>query len=135
MALYKAGFQVAVYEAYPTGGDDAGAFLTVGANGMFALAQIDAAEPVTGAGFPLTTLRLTDENGQTIATRPLDRWPGADVPGHHHLRRAELYRVLQAEARRRGIPIRHGKRLTGVDGRRAHFADGTTAEAELLIGA
>jgi 2-polyprenyl-6-methoxyphenol hydroxylase-like FAD-dependent oxidoreductase len=141
MALHKAGLDVTVYEAYPSGGDDAGAFLTVGANGMAALAQIEATAPVAEAGFPLTSLELSDANGKRIGTRPLAGLGGA-VPAYHHLRRSDLYRVLQAEAAARGIPIEHGRRLTAVEigsaggpPVRASFADGGSVTGDLLIGA
>jgi 2-polyprenyl-6-methoxyphenol hydroxylase-like FAD-dependent oxidoreductase len=138
MALQKAGFDPVVYEAYPSGGDDAGAFLTIGANGMFALDQIDATEPVANAGFPLTAVDVSDENGRQIAKLPLGG-PPAGIPGHHHLRRAELYRVLQRAARQRGIPVEHGKRLTDAYEQNgavlASFADGSSASGDLLIGA
>ena len=131
MALRKAGIDATVYEAYPSGG-------TVGANGMLALDQLDATGLVTGAGFPLTTIELSDGNGKRIATVPLGG-PASTVPGHHHLRRAELYRVLQAEAARRGIPIERGRRLTDArtddSGVVAFFADGGSASGDLLIGA
>jgi 2-polyprenyl-6-methoxyphenol hydroxylase-like FAD-dependent oxidoreductase len=55
------------------------------------------------------------------------------------LRRGDLNTALQSEARRRGIPVRHGARLVSVedgpDKVTAHFADGTTATGDLLIGA
>ena len=38
LALLKVGIEAEVYEAYPSGGADAGAFLTVMRNGMAALA-------------------------------------------------------------------------------------------------
>jgi len=49
LALRKAGLEPAVYEAYPVGGEDVGAFLTIMNNGMDALAAIDAAEEVVGS--------------------------------------------------------------------------------------
>lgn len=138
LALHKAGFEVTVYEAYPCGGDDAGAFLTIAPNGMLALAQIDVAEPVITAGFPLTAMHLVDEDGADIATVPLTRSPD-DVYGHCHLRRADLYAILQEQARHRGIAIEHGKRLVDVTrgsaGLQAQFAEGTIAVGDLLIGA
>ncbi|MGH3794182.1 MAG: FAD-dependent monooxygenase [Pseudonocardiaceae bacterium] len=138
MALQKAGVEATVYEACPSGGDDAGAFLTVGANGMLALAQIDAHGFVADAGFPLTTIELSDGNGRQIAELPLGGPPSA-APGHHHLRRAELYRVLQDEAESRGIQIEHGKRLAEAHAQGntvlATFADGSNASGDLLIGA
>jgi 2-polyprenyl-6-methoxyphenol hydroxylase-like FAD-dependent oxidoreductase len=138
LALHKAGVEVTVYEAYPWGGDDAGAFLTVGPNGMLALAQIDAAEAVVATGFPLTTMCLVDEDGAGIATVPLTRSPDGGF-GHCHLRRADLYAILQEQARCRGVVLEHGKRLVGAArgsaGLQAQFADGTVAVGDLLIGA
>src|ERR1700750_2406772 len=81
LALCRAGFRATVYEAYPCGGDDAGAFLAVSPNGMLALAQIDAAAAVSAAGFPLTTLNMVDEDGVDIATVPLLR-PPVDTSGY-----------------------------------------------------
>jgi FAD-dependent urate hydroxylase len=53
--------------------------------------------------------------------------------------RGELYRGLYEKAARRGIGIEHGKRLVGADDSgdevSAHFADGTCASADILIGA
>jgi 2-polyprenyl-6-methoxyphenol hydroxylase-like FAD-dependent oxidoreductase len=64
-------------------------------------------------------------------TRPL--------AGFRCVRRAELCRVLQAEAIRRGIPLHHGKRLAGATedatGVTAQFTDSGIARGDLLIGA
>lgn len=138
LAVHKAGFEVAVYEAHPDSGADIGAFLTLASNGMLALAQVAAAQPVADAGFPLTSMRLTGDTGEEIATVPLAG--NADpLTRYQCLRRAELGRVLRAAVARRGIPIHHGARLEAVDatpdGVTARFADGRTAPADLLIGA
>ncbi|GAA2774362.1 FAD-dependent oxidoreductase [Saccharopolyspora taberi] len=129
LALHKAGFDVGVHEAHPHAGDDIGAFLTLAANGARALRQIDV---VAEAGFALTGLRLTDSTGSELAKSTLD-------DGFRCLRRSELCAQLQAELRRRSIPIEFGARLTGVEqdgtGVLARFADGRTAEGDLLLGA
>jgi FAD-dependent urate hydroxylase len=53
--------------------------------------------------------------------------------------RSDLYCSLAAEARSRGVRIFHGKRLIDVaenaDGITACFADGSSTEADVLIGA
>lgn len=127
-----------VYEAHPDTAEDVGAFLTLASNGMRALAQLDATDAVTAVGFPLTSLRLLDSAGTELAQAPLGE---VAEPGlrYRRLRRGELNAALQQEAAGRGIPVRHGVRLTDVteapDGVTAHFADGTTADADLLIGA
>lgn len=138
LGLDKAGFDVTVFEAHPDAAEDLGAFLTLAGNGMRALAQLDATDAVTAIGFPLTSLRLLDSQGAEVTRAPLGE---ADEPALRFrcLRRGELNSALQAEAVRRGIPVRHGARLVSVthgpDGVTAHFSDGSTAAADLLIGA
>ncbi|MGV9407426.1 FAD-dependent oxidoreductase [Streptomyces sp. NPDC003667] len=138
LGLRKAGHDVAVFEAHPDTAKDIGAFLTLAANGMRALAQIDATDAVTAIGFPLTSLRLLDDRGGEVARAPL---AGADDPTLRYrcLRRGELNAALQAEAVRRGTPLRHGARLVavdaGADAVTARFSDGSSATADLLIGA
>ena len=138
LALHKAGFDVTVYEAHPDAAEDIGAFLTLASNGMRALAQIDAAPAVTALGFPLTGMRMFDGSGTERAARPLGE---AEDPTLRYrcLRRGDLNTALQAEAARRGIPVRHGARLVsvheGADSVTAYFADGGTATGDLLIGA
>jgi 2-polyprenyl-6-methoxyphenol hydroxylase-like FAD-dependent oxidoreductase len=131
LALDKAGFEVAVYEAHPDIGADIGAFLTLASNGMFALAQLGVARAVEEAAFPLTSLRLVAATGEEVATAPLR--------GYQCLRRAELCRTLQKAVLSRGVPIHHGARLAAVEEHPDHvtarFTDGRTADAELLIGA
>ncbi|MGW2741151.1 FAD-dependent oxidoreductase [Streptomyces sp. NPDC001450] len=138
LGLHKAGHDVALFEAHPDTAEDIGAFLTLATNGMRALAQLDATDAVTAVGFPLTSLRLLDGAGTEVTHAPL---AGADDPAlcYRCLRRGELNAALQAEAARRGIAVRHGARLVsvddGCDGVAAHFADGSTATGDLLIGA
>ncbi|MER6571262.1 FAD-dependent oxidoreductase [Streptomyces sp. NPDC001093] len=138
LGLHKAGHDVTVYEAHPDTAEDIGAFLTLASNGMRALAQLDATDAVTAVGFPLTSLRLLDGDGTELTQAPLGEI-GDPALQYRCLRRGELNAALQGEAARRGIPLRHGARLTDVteapDGVTAHFADGTTADADLLIGA
>lgn len=146
LALDKAGFEVGLYEAHPDSGADIGAFLTLASNGMVALAQLDVAGSVADVGFSLTSMRVTSDSGDEIATVPLR---GHDYPltRYRCLRRAELCRVLQSAVVRRGIPIHHGARLDSVvedgedgedggsGGVTARFLDGRVVEGELLIGA
>ncbi|MGW0707114.1 FAD-dependent oxidoreductase [Streptomyces sp. NPDC002643] len=139
LALHKAGFDVEVYEAHPDTAEDVGAFLTLASNGMRALGQIDATAAVTAIGFPLTSIRVLDADGTEAARAPMGE---AHDPllNFRCLRRGELNAALQAEAVRRGIPVRHGARLTRVDdhdgdGVTVHFDGGGTASGDLLLGA
>ncbi|MFE5812341.1 FAD-dependent oxidoreductase [Streptomyces sp. NPDC056479] len=138
LALHKAGLDVAVYEAHPGSAEDIGAFLTLASNGMRALAEVDASAAVTSIGFPLTSMRVLDDTGAEAARMPLGEAGTAHLR-YRCVRRGDLNSALQAEVTRRGIGIRHGTRLVSVDegpdGVTAHFADGTTATGDLLIGA
>ncbi|MFE0382370.1 FAD-dependent monooxygenase [Streptomyces inhibens] len=143
MALQKAGIDAEIFEAYPTGADDVGAFLVVFANGLEALRVIDAHGPVVAHSFPAQRVEFFGNGGERLGERPIaGTEQGADL-GPRTLRRATLYQVLHTEAARRGIAVRHGKRLVGAEtvhgagGKRvvATFADGSRAEGDLLIGA
>lgn len=138
LALHKAGCDVAVYEAHPDSAEDIGAFLTLASNGMRALAEVDASAAVTSIGFPLTSMRVLDDTGSEVAQVPLGD-AGTPHLRYRCVRRGDLNAALQTEVTRRGIGIRHGMRLItvddGPDGVTAHFADGSTATGDLLIGA
>ena len=143
LALDKAGVEVGLYEAHPDSGADIGAFLTLASNGMIALAQLGVAQAVAEVGFSLTSMRLTGDTGDEIATVPL-RGHADPLTRYRCMRRAELCRVLQSAVVRRGIPIQHGARLDSVvedggdgedGGVTARFDDGRAVEGDLLIGA
>jgi 2-polyprenyl-6-methoxyphenol hydroxylase-like FAD-dependent oxidoreductase len=131
LALQRAGIESVVYEAHPTSGADAGAFLTVMANGMAALNAVGAAEAVERVSYPAGAVAVFDSGGGLMQRRPISG------PART-LRRAALYRALQDLAGARGIPVEHGKRLlraSSGSGVRLEFADGTTAEGDVLVGA
>ena len=138
LALHKAGFEVAVYEAHPETGSGQGAFLTLASNGMRALAQFDAAAVVRRLGFPLTAMQVLDDTGAVVADVPLGEH---DNPATNYrcLLRADLAAALQAEALRRGIPIRYGSNLVGLNqgtyGATVDFEDGHRADGDLVLGA
>jgi FAD-dependent urate hydroxylase len=81
---------------------------------------------------------MLNGNGRVLADVPHG---GTLRDGTHALtiRRSDLYAALHDEAERRGVPTRHGRRLTAVAhtdaGVRAEFADGSTVEADVLVGA
>lgn len=139
MALQKAGVDSVVYEAYPTGADDAGAFLTVAANGLDALRAIDAHQLITDNAFPATSVELLSASGKRLGELRLDGHSGGRL-GPRTLKRARLYRLLRDEAVARGITIQYGKRLADATTSPAgsvvaSFTDGTRTTGDLLIGA
>jgi 2-polyprenyl-6-methoxyphenol hydroxylase-like FAD-dependent oxidoreductase len=127
LALQRAGIESAVFEAHPSGGEDAGAFLTVMANGMAALDAIGAAEAVTAVSYPAAAVAVFDATGNLLQRRPISG-PARTM------RRADLYRALQNL-----VPVQHGRRVRTAsetaDGVRVELADGSTADGEVLVGA
>jgi FAD-dependent urate hydroxylase len=138
MALQRAGIEAVVYESHPRGADDVGAFLTVQVNGIDALRTIDADKVLRGLGFDTPTLRFWSGTGRILGIAGTGM-PLADGTVGRTLLRSDLYRALRDEAIGRGIRVEYGRKLTdarsGPDGVVATFADGTTARADLLIGA
>jgi 2-polyprenyl-6-methoxyphenol hydroxylase-like FAD-dependent oxidoreductase len=137
MALQEVGIDPVVYESRPPEADGAGAFLTLASNGIEALRALGAHEPALAAGFPTPTIALRSATGRRLGETRTGHAPG-EGPVSHTLMRADLGRLLAGEARARGVPIEHGRRLTEAqptaDGVRAVFADGTDAQADVLIG-
>jgi 2-polyprenyl-6-methoxyphenol hydroxylase-like FAD-dependent oxidoreductase len=130
MALQRAGIDSTVYEAYDRGSDGVGAFLTLAINGLEALRVLDLHDLVCDLGMDTPRMHISNGRGRPLASfRQRSRT----------VRRADLYEALRDEALRRGVRVEHGKRLADAsitpDWVRAVFADGTTAEGDLLIGA
>ncbi|MCD9874810.1 FAD-dependent oxidoreductase [Streptomyces guryensis] len=140
MALQNAGMEPIVCERHTeAAAEQIGAYLTVAVNGLSALSLVGAHNLVTGTGHPTPTLSFATSTNKHIAAMPI----GGALPDGtvtHSIKRRDLYRVLNAEAVRRGVPYEYGKRLADAsmtqDGRvRAKFADGTVLDADVLVGA
>ncbi|GIG86681.1 FAD-dependent oxidoreductase [Plantactinospora endophytica] len=136
IALRKAGIGSVVYEAYDRDADNVGAFLTLAVNALDALQTLDI--DVRRIGFETPKMALTSGSGKKLGELQY----GAPLPDgtvSRTVKRADLYRLLREHAERLGVRIEYGKRLVEAesDGDRvlARFADGSTAEGDLLIGA
>ncbi|MFR9777318.1 FAD-dependent monooxygenase [Micromonospora sp. MS34] len=133
LALHRAGIAASVYEAYPSTADGIGGTLALAPNGVAALRLVGADEAVTALATPIDRQLLAVGHKQVAL-------PGlAGVPPLRVVRRNALHQVLHDRAVAEGVVIEHGKRLVGVrettSGVTARFADGSTAEADVLIGA
>ncbi|WP_117215654.1 FAD-dependent oxidoreductase [Allorhizocola rhizosphaerae] len=130
MALQRAGIGAEVYEAHGRGSDGVGAFLTLAANGLAALRELELDHVAGELGMDSSRMQMLNGRGKVLASV---RHPSRT------LKRAELYQALRDEAVRRGIRIHYGKRLRDASiagqGVRAVFDDGTAAEGDLLVGA
>ncbi|SLF47289.1 FAD-dependent oxidoreductase [Mycobacteroides abscessus] len=138
IALQRVGIDAHIYERSPSGADQRGAWLNFQANGMDALRAIDAAGPLENVGYPNDTISFITGSGKKLGRVPM----AAQRPDGQlsvMMRRADLYRELNALATQRGAQCSHGKELvsatTASDGRvHAQFADGSTASGDLLVG-
>lgn len=130
MALREAGLEVTVFEAYDRSSDGVGAFLTLAPNGLAALGELGLRDAVHELGMDSPRMRIINGKGKLLAD--------FGMPSRT-LKRADLYAALRDEAVRRGVRISYGKRLTDAslteDGVTAVFADGTSEDGDLLVGA
>ncbi|MGW2094983.1 FAD-dependent monooxygenase [Promicromonospora sukumoe] len=145
IALEAAGSRATVYEAYDRTAENAGVYLTLAVNALDALRAVDV--DVRGLGFDTPRITMTSGSGRRLGELPYGtglEGTGAGGLTSRTVKRADLYRRLRDEALRRGVRFEHGRRLVGAapsgpapsdGGVVASFADGTTAEGDLLIGA
>jgi 2-polyprenyl-6-methoxyphenol hydroxylase-like FAD-dependent oxidoreductase len=137
MALEKAGFEAHLFEAHERTADGVGAFLTLAVNGIAALRAIDVDAASLPGAIPTPVMAIHLGSGEQVAElTPPARSDGVVTST---IKRSDLYVALRDEAVRRGVAVAYGKRIvdaTSVGGTVvAHFADGTSAEGDVLIGA
>lgn len=135
IALTQAGIEATVYEAYQSSASGVGGALSIAPNGLDALDAIGVGDAVRRIGAPIASIVLQSWTGRTLAEfgTPLG------MPTMQFVSRYDLYCSLAAEAHSRGVRIARGKRLINAaehaDGITARFADGSSADADVLIGA
>jgi 2-polyprenyl-6-methoxyphenol hydroxylase-like FAD-dependent oxidoreductase len=133
LALRKAGIDATVYEAYPSTADGIGGTLAIAPNGLAALEIVGAREAVEDCGMPIPKSVMSFGRKEV----ELPRLPG--LPPLRLVYRADLFRALYDVAVAGGVRVEHGKRLVAMSesaaGVTATFADGTTATADVLVGA
>jgi len=136
-ALAMAGVDAAIYEARPADPASAngiGGSLALEPNGLAALRIIGADDPVRAAAIPITRslMSITGKPGREMPTPQ-------GLPPRQLIDRGALHRILRERAERSGVRIHDAKKLIRVDeqpdGVTAHFADGSSASADVLIGA
>lgn len=132
-ALRMAGIEATVYEAYPGPAYNIGSALGFAANGLAALDVIGAGDAVRAVALPMTRTVMS------LGHKEIELPAAAGLEPLHSVDRSDLHQVLHDHAVAAGVTIEYSKRLVGVDEHRdgvtAHFADGTTATADILIGA
>ncbi|MGW3893026.1 FAD-dependent monooxygenase [Micromonospora chokoriensis] len=136
LALRRAGITATVHEAYPATASEAGGIggtLALAPNGVAALRVVGADEAVTALATPIERTMMA------VGRRRIGLPTLAGVPPLRVVHRAELHRVLHDRAVAEGVTFAYGKRLVDAeqtgDGVTAHFDDGTSATADVLVGA
>ncbi|WP_188189115.1 FAD-dependent oxidoreductase [Nonomuraea sp. SYSU D8015] len=136
MALLEVGIDAEIHEAYGQDAEGVGSFLNIASNGLAALRVLGAHRKVLDAGIPTPRMVMWSGTGKRLGEVAnglrLD-----DGTVSHTILRSDLYRIIRAEAERRGVKISYGKRLVSYDERAgqvtARFEDGTEATGDLLI--
>ena len=132
-ALQQAGISATVYEAYPAVSDGIGGDLALAANGMRALGIIGVDDAVRAIALPITG-QIMSVNGRGLELPRLDGVEPMQMVG-----RGNLQRVLRDRAVEAGVEFHYDKRLVTVENTAtsvtASFSDGTTATADVLLGA
>jgi 2-polyprenyl-6-methoxyphenol hydroxylase-like FAD-dependent oxidoreductase len=133
MALQKAGIEPVVHEAYPSPATTVGGQIAIAPNGVAALATVGAEDTVLDRANPLSA-QIMSVGGRRITMPGLP-----DLPPLQMVHRRDLHVALHDAAVARGIGFEYGHRLVGAettpDGVVATFEDGSTATADVLIGA
>jgi 2-polyprenyl-6-methoxyphenol hydroxylase-like FAD-dependent oxidoreductase len=137
--LKQSGFCVHIFEA-SSGPSDTGGSLGLAPNGMNVLAAAGVIDAIREVSVTSHEWAFENQRGKLLACA---------VTKDHHSRhgqtgvmitRAALQRVLIERAEGQGISVNYNKRLTAIEDRPgqpvvAHFADGTSVEGDLIVGA
>ena len=137
--LQRSGFSPEIFEA--TGGPaEAGGALGLAPNGMNVLATAGVVEQVRDVSVNASEWVFENQSGKILASSPAGGDGARYGQGGVLITRAALHLAVVAHAAAQGIPIHYNKRLVAVydtpgEPVVAHFADGTGAEGEFLVGA
>ncbi|MFD6156136.1 FAD-dependent oxidoreductase [Nocardia sp. NPDC060256] len=135
LALRKAGIDATIYERYLAAADGVGAGLSLAPNGQQALRAIGADGAIDSLGLDVPGSIFGDANGTIFSE--FAGFP--ELPATKVMARADLFRALADHAAASGVRFEYGKRLVSVadtaDAVIATFDDGSTATADILIGA
>jgi 2-polyprenyl-6-methoxyphenol hydroxylase-like FAD-dependent oxidoreductase len=136
--LKRAGFDVAVYEAwsYSTG---IGGGLQIAPNGMHVLAEAGVAAELIQGGSVCEAINFYSQAGTRLGSINRNMAERFGQPAVN-MRRAVLNEVVVDKAWSSCVEMHFEKRLVRIEDRPdqpivAHFADGSSAEGDLLIGA
>ncbi|WP_120493830.1 FAD-dependent oxidoreductase [Microbacterium phyllosphaerae] len=136
--LQCAGWEVEIFEAHSAPDPFGGLFLNVATNGLAVLDQLGLRERLVADGHLCPRMVMVSGRGRPLGVVP--NGPAADPDrGSVVVRRSWLHEVLHDAVVAAGIHHRFGARLLRVEEHAdrvvAHFADGSTASGDVLVGA
>jgi len=136
--LRRSGFDAQVFEA-SAGPNEAGGGLGLAPNGMNVLAAAGVVEQVRAVSVTGHEWAFENQHGKLLACLS-----GGDSVRYGQpsamITRAALHRSVIEQAESRGVSVHYNKRLVDIDDTPgqpvvAHFADGSSAEGDFLVGA
>ncbi len=138
MFMKRAGIDAAVYEAWPysTG---IGGGLQIAPNGMHVLAELGLADELIARGSVAESFDFYSQAGRKLGSINRNMKERFGQPALN-LSRATLNESLVDKAWCSNVELHFEKRLVAIEDRAdrplvAHFADGTSAEGDFLVGA
>jgi 2-polyprenyl-6-methoxyphenol hydroxylase-like FAD-dependent oxidoreductase len=139
VALARAGIPAQIVEARPADQSVTGAFLALAPNGVNALDTIGLPGLVAEAGgVPVPEIRFYNATGREIGLLDAHRDTATYGAEPYLLRRGALCDALLRAARRAGVRVTFGRRLTGLQESAtevlASFDDGSTIAADVVLG-
>jgi 2-polyprenyl-6-methoxyphenol hydroxylase-like FAD-dependent oxidoreductase len=136
--LKRAGFDVQLFEAWPysTG---IGGGLQIAPNGMHVLAEVGLADEIIRGGSIAESFDFSSQSGARLGSINRNMAQRFGQPAVN-MRRAGLNEAIVNKAWCENVELAFEKRLVRIEDRAdqpvvAHFADGSNAEGDLLIGA
>lgn len=136
--LKRAGVEAQLFEAWPRS-TGIGGGLQIAPNGMHVLAEIGLKEEMISRGSVAESFDFYSQSGARLGSinRNMEKRFGEPAV---NIRRSTLNEMLLAKANAEGIRVAFEKRLVRIEDRAdqpiiAYFADGSSTEADFLIGA
>ena len=136
--LSKAGIEAELFEAWPRS-TGIGGGLQIAPNGMHVLAEIGLKDEMISRGSVAESFDFRSQSGLPLGSINRDMEQRFGEPAVN-IRRSTLNEMILAKAAAAGVAVTFEKRLVGIEDRAdqpvvAHFADGSSAEGDFVIGA
>lgn len=135
--LRRAGWEAEIFEARTAPDTFGGLFLNVATNGLAVMESLGLRERLVSDGHLSPYLEMWSGRGRKLGTVP-NGPAGEPERGSVVVRREWLNEVLRDAATAAGIRTTWGARLDRIeeqpDGVTAHFADGSSATGDILVG-